>query len=70
VQAGRYGETVPAEDPDALAEALARLLADPTNAFTMGQAARRNAEQQFSPRRHLQRLEEAYRSAATGDPGT
>jgi glycosyltransferase involved in cell wall biosynthesis len=70
VQPGRYGETVPAEDPAALAAAVARLLADPAEAFAMGQAARRHAEQQFSPKRHLERLEEAYRSAATGDRPT
>jgi glycosyltransferase involved in cell wall biosynthesis len=64
VQAGRYGETVPAEDPAALAATLARLLADPAEAFAMGKAARRHAEQRFSPERHLERLEEAYRSAA------
>jgi glycosyltransferase involved in cell wall biosynthesis len=67
VHAGRYGETVPAEDPVALAAAVARLLADPAEAFAKGQAARRHAEEQFSPKRHLERLEEAYRSAAAGD---
>jgi glycosyltransferase involved in cell wall biosynthesis len=68
VQSGRYGETVPAEDPVALAAALTRLLADPASTFELGRAARRHAEQQFSPERHLERLEEAYQRAATGNP--
>lgn len=40
VEPGRYGELAPAGDPDALAAALGRLLADPTRALAMGQAAR------------------------------
>jgi glycosyltransferase involved in cell wall biosynthesis len=62
VEDDRYGRTVPADDPAALADALRGLLADPAHAFRIGQAARRHAEQQFAPGRHLQQLEKLYRS--------
>jgi len=68
VQRDRYGETVPAEDPTALADALARLLADPERAFAIGRAARGRAERQFAPERHLEQLERLYRSAPGGRP--
>jgi glycosyltransferase involved in cell wall biosynthesis len=64
VEQDRYGHTVPAEDPAALAAALERLLADPVGAFRVGQAARRHAERRFAPERHLEELERHYR----GDP--
>lgn len=64
VQAGRHGETVPANEPAALAEALARLLGDPERAFQVGRAARRHVERQFAPERHLERLEALYLSVA------
>jgi glycosyltransferase involved in cell wall biosynthesis len=69
VQQGRYGQTVPADDATALADALDRLLADPELAFSTGQAARRHAELQFAPERHLQQLERLYHGEPTnGSP--
>jgi glycosyltransferase involved in cell wall biosynthesis len=65
VQQNRYGQTVPADDPTALADALDRLLGDPGRAFVVGQAARRHAELEFAPERHLQQLERLYRGEPT-----
>jgi glycosyltransferase involved in cell wall biosynthesis len=62
VQQDQYGQSVPADDPAALAGALDRLLSDPERAFRIGQAARRHAERQFAPERHLEQLEGLYRS--------
>jgi hypothetical protein len=59
---------VPAEDPSALAGALAPLLADPDRAFAIGRAARGRAERQFAPGRHLEQLERLYRTASSGRP--
>lgn len=64
VEPGRDGEVVGADDPAALASALQGLLADPARAFAIGRAARGKAERRFAPERHLQRLQELYRSAA------
>ena len=68
VQEDRYGQTVPADDPAAMADALDRMLLDPERAFRIGQAARRHAERQFAPGRHLEQLEELYRSEAAQPP--
>jgi glycosyltransferase involved in cell wall biosynthesis len=65
VQQDRYGQTVPADDPAALADALDRLLSDPERAFHIGQAARRQAERHFAPERHLEQLQQLYQSAST-----
>jgi glycosyltransferase involved in cell wall biosynthesis len=64
VHGDRYGGTVPADDPAAMAGALARLLDDPERAFQVGQAARRHAQRQYAPERHLEQLEALYRSAS------
>ena len=69
VQPERYGETVPADDPAALAGALARLLADRGRAFAIGRAARGHAERRFAPERHLEQLERLDRSAPSGRRG-
>jgi glycosyltransferase involved in cell wall biosynthesis len=61
---GGCGVTVPPEDPDALARALGRLLADPSGAAAMGRAARARAERHFLPDRHLAGLERLYERAA------
>jgi glycosyltransferase involved in cell wall biosynthesis len=63
VEPGRYGETAPAGDPDALAAALGRLLADPDRALAMGRAARARAEAEFAPERHLDQLMGLYARA-------
>ncbi len=63
VQAGRYGDTVPAENPAALADALARMLDDPVGAFAVGRAARADVAARFAPKRHLERLDGLYEMA-------
>jgi glycosyltransferase involved in cell wall biosynthesis len=63
VDAGRCGELFPAEDAGALAAALGRLLDDPARAAALGAAARARAEQEFTPERHLERLDAVYRAA-------
>jgi glycosyltransferase involved in cell wall biosynthesis len=63
VEPGRTGDLVPPNDVDALAGAVARLLADAALAVRLGVAARRLAEERFGPADHLARLEDAYRSA-------
>jgi glycosyltransferase involved in cell wall biosynthesis len=60
---GGCGETVPPEDPGALAAAVGRLLADPARAAAMGRAARARAERDFTPARHLAGLERLYERA-------
>ena len=57
---GQTGLLVPPENPDALAEAIRRLLSDATLAARMGQAARRRAEQEFSIEKMVRRNEELY----------
>jgi glycosyltransferase involved in cell wall biosynthesis len=64
VEPGRDGAVVGADDPQALAKALEDLLADPARAFAFGRAARDKAERRFAPERHLEGLQELYRSAA------
>jgi glycosyltransferase involved in cell wall biosynthesis len=66
---GGCGAIVPPEDPDALARALGRLLADPPGAAAMGRAGRARAERHFLPDRHLAGLERLYERAATGVSG-
>jgi glycosyltransferase involved in cell wall biosynthesis len=61
---GGCGETVPPEDPDALATVIGWLLADPARAAAMGRAARARAERDFAPARHLAGLERLYEQAA------
>jgi glycosyltransferase involved in cell wall biosynthesis len=61
---GGCGETVPPEDPEALASAIGRLLADPARTAAMGRAARARAERDFAPARHLAGLERLYEQAA------
>jgi glycosyltransferase involved in cell wall biosynthesis len=65
VQPGRNGDSVPPEDPEALAAALDRLLGDPRRAFEMGVAARAQAQEELTPAGHLRRLERLYALAGT-----
>jgi glycosyltransferase involved in cell wall biosynthesis len=53
---GETGFLVPPGDPGALADALDRLLADPTHAFDMGRAARARAERLFDLRKNVRTL--------------
>lgn len=63
VEHGRTGWVVPPDDPEALAQQLGELLADPQAAFDAGRAARRWVAD-FSPDRHLERLGDLYLEAA------
>lgn len=54
------GELVPPNDPDRLAEALARVLADPDRRRAMGANGRRRVEALFSESLMLRRLTELY----------
>ncbi len=54
------GELVPPNDPDRLAEVLARLLADPDRRRAMGANGRRRVEALFSESLMLRRLTELY----------
>ena len=60
IDPGIDGDLVPANDPDALAEALAPFLEAPEAAFEKGRAGRVKVEERFSPEVHLQRLTELY----------
>ena len=57
VDHGRTGELVPADDVEALAQALVRMAADAARAAGMGQAGRAEVERRFS----LQAMVAAYR---------
>lgn len=57
---GVTGILVPPRDPDALAEAILRLLRDPDLRRSMGQAARARIEQHFSIEETVRRTEELY----------
>jgi alpha-maltose-1-phosphate synthase len=63
VEDGRTGLLVPPGRPDALAEALNRLLADPALAHAMGQAGRQRVEAHFSWAAIAQRTEQVYEDA-------
>mgnify|MGYP002721287261 FL=1 len=57
---GETGFLVPPQDPEALALALATLLANPVLRLRMGDAARRRIERQFDIRRQSAALEDIY----------
>jgi glycosyltransferase involved in cell wall biosynthesis len=60
VSPGLDGDVVPANDPAALAAAVAALLADPARAHAMGAAARHKATTRFAPAEHLATLMDLY----------
>jgi glycosyltransferase involved in cell wall biosynthesis len=64
VRDGLDGLVVPPERPDALAEALDRIVADPEGALRMGARARQRIVSDFTPQRHLERLATVYDVAA------
>ncbi|ROO61655.1 glycosyltransferase involved in cell wall biosynthesis [Micromonospora sp. Llam0] len=68
ISPGVDGETVPADDPVALGDALGRLVADPDRAYAMGRAARDKIDRDFTPELHLNRLRDAYLAAALTAP--
>lgn len=63
VRDGVDGLVVPAEQAQALADAMDRMAADPAWAFGLGQAARARVLADFSTRAHLERLGQAYDEA-------
>jgi N-acetyl-alpha-D-glucosaminyl L-malate synthase BshA len=60
VEDGVSGLLVPAGDVDALARAVQRLIGDPAARATLGQAARKRAQEQFSADRIVPRYIELY----------
>ncbi len=58
---GHTGLLVPAGDPRALSQAIARLLNEPALAATLGRAARQSAESNFSLPRMVAATEQLYR---------
>jgi glycosyltransferase involved in cell wall biosynthesis len=64
-----HGLLVPPKDPEALAQAVIRLLSDPAWAQALGRAGRRRVVDGFSTRTKVERLESVYaRLAPSGSP--
>jgi glycosyltransferase involved in cell wall biosynthesis len=64
-----HGLLVPPKDPEALAQAVIRLLSDPAWARALGRAGRRRVVDGFSTRTKVERLESVYaRLAPSGSP--
>ena len=63
VEPDATGLLVPPDDDLALAEALARMLADPERALAMGRSARAEIARSHHPEVHLDRLGDVYREA-------
>jgi glycosyltransferase involved in cell wall biosynthesis len=69
IEDGVTGVLVAPRDPAALREALTRLLADPELRARLGAAARRRAEETFSPAVEGAALAGLYREAVEAPPG-
>jgi glycosyltransferase involved in cell wall biosynthesis len=65
IRPGVDGDLVAPNAPEELADRLESILSDPRRAYEMGRAGREKVEQEFSPTRHLQRLDETYDEAMT-----
>lgn len=65
VRPGVDGDLVPADDPEAMALALASFVENPDKSFLMGQAGRQRVEEEFSPEDHLAGLDRLYGLAAS-----
>jgi glycosyltransferase involved in cell wall biosynthesis len=63
IEPGATGALVPANDPAALSAALAPFVADPAHGMSMRDRARAHIVSEFSPERHLERIDSAYREA-------
>ena len=66
VEDGARGFVVPPERPEALAQAMLRVLADPARARRMGQAARRFVEDELGLDRMIQEHDRLYRRLLRG----
>jgi glycosyltransferase involved in cell wall biosynthesis len=65
IEDGVDGHVVAAGDPRALADAVARTVGDPAQAFEMGRAGRAKVSRDFAPEAHLEGLRAAYAAART-----
>ncbi|NTV63893.1 MAG: glycosyltransferase family 4 protein [Oscillochloris sp.] len=63
IENGRHGLIVPERDPQALAQAILRLLSDRTLAKRLGRAARARVEQELTWERTCARFEQVYQQA-------
>ena len=68
VAADATGLLVPADDPPAMARAIADLVAAPARAAALGAGGRRRVEERYGARAMVQRLEAVYDAVATGVP--
>jgi len=66
IESGRSGLLVRPEDPQALADAITTVLADPVQAGRLGEAARRRVATEFSRERMITQTVEAYRAVVSG----
>jgi glycosyltransferase involved in cell wall biosynthesis len=66
VRNGETGFVVPAKEPELIAAAICRLLADPDLRLRMGQAGARRMEQEYSMDRWFQRTLSLYEEAVRG----
>ncbi len=66
---GVSGLLVPPRDPDALAEAIARLMGDPSLRERLGRAGKLRIQTRFSPEVVAARWEEFYKEVLSGRPG-
>jgi glycosyltransferase involved in cell wall biosynthesis len=66
IEDGATGVLVPPRDPEALAEALLRLLGDPDRARRLGAAARERARAEHSLEGMVARYQDLYRGLADG----
>lgn len=64
---GEDGLLVPSRDPDAMARAIARLLVDPHERATLGAAARRRIEREFSLERQIDTFVAEYEALQARD---
>ena len=62
------GITVPAQDPDALRDALRRVIDDPELRARLGIAARTRARTEYTPTRHYERLMPVFEAAVAEGP--
>ena len=66
---GKTGFVLPANDPSALAESVARLLDDPAFAAKVSASGRDHAVSAFALHKLVNQLDDLYRSLLLGDPG-